>query len=222
MTQPRVAAFFDVDHTLLSVNTGFRWARHQHRSGAVSTRDLLRAAFWLLRYRVRSFDQESLIARVAASYAGTPVALAVAEMRRWFEAEMIRFIRPEGRARVEEHLAAGHVVALLSSGTRYTLEPLADLLGIPHVIGTIFEEHDGVLTGRHVAPACAGLGKVVHAERFAEEHGIDLAASYAYTDSHADMNLLERVGHPRAVTPDRRLRGVARRRGWPIEEWAPA
>lgn len=222
METSRIAAFFDVDHTLLSANTGLRWARHQHRAGAVSTADLLRAAYWVLRYRFTHLDHESLIARVAASYAGTPVAVAVGEMRTWFEAEMTRFIRPAGRARVAEHLAAGHVVALLSSGTRYTLEPLADLLGVPHVIGTVFEERDGRLTGRHIVPACAGYGKVVHAERFADEHGVDLKASFAYTDSHADMALLERVGRPVAVTPDRRLRREATRRGWPIEDWASA
>lgn len=222
MQSSRIAAFFDVDHTLLSANTGLRWARYQHRAGAVSTANLLRAAYWLLRYRFTRLDQESLIARVAASYAGTPVAEAVGEMRRWFEAEMTGFIRPAGRSRVAEHLAAGHVVALLSSGTRYTLEPLADLLGIHHVIGTIFEERDGRLTGRHIAPACAGYGKVVHAERFAADHGIDLAASFVYTDSHADMDLLERVGRPVVITPDRRLRREASRRGWPIEDWASA
>ncbi len=121
MTGTRVAAFFDVDQTLLDVNTGLQWARHQRRAGLLSMMDMLRAAFWMLRYRILVIDQESLIGRVAKAYAGTPVAHAESEMRKWFDAEMARFVRPAGRTRVQEHLDAGHLVALMSSGTRYTL-----------------------------------------------------------------------------------------------------
>ncbi len=217
-----MAAFFDVDHTLLDVDTGLHWARHQHRAGLISTADLIRASVWMIRYRLANLDQETLIGRVARIYAGTSVAQAETEVRRWFEAEMTRFVRPAGLARVREHLDAGHVVAIVSSGTRFTLEPLARLLGISHVLCTAFEERDGLLTGRHVRPACAGMGKVVHAERFAAEQGVDLEASYFYTDSHTDLGLLERVGLPRVITPDRRLRRQARQRGWRIEDWAPA
>lgn len=216
----RVGAFFDVDHTLLSVNTGFRWARYQQRIGAVSTRDLIRTFGWILRYRVAQVDHEALIARVAATYAGTSVAYAETEMRRWFEAEVLRFLRPIGRARVDEHVAAGHTVALLSSGTRYTLTPLADPLGIAHIICTAFEERDGLMTGLHERPSCAGEGKLVHAERFAAEHDVDLGASWFYTDSHADTSLLDAVGHAVAVNPDRRLRRIAGRKGWAIEDWS--
>jgi phosphoserine phosphatase len=67
-----------------------------------------------------------------------------------------------------------------------------------------------------VEPACYGEGKVVWAERFAAEFGVDLPASYCYTDSISDLPLLERVAHPVAVNPDRKLKGMAQRRGWPI------
>ena len=115
-----------------------------------------------------------------------------------------------------------HLWSVVGQGTRFTLEPLARLLGIAHVVCTVFEERDGLLTGLHVRPACAGNGKVTMAERFASEHDVDLGASYFYTDSHADMGLLERVGIPRVITPDRRLRRQARLRGWRIEDWAIA
>ncbi len=220
MTASRVAAFFDADRTLLDVNSGLHWARHQHKAGQISTLDLIRAALWTIRYRLATIDQESLIGRVARLYAGTSVALAETEVGRWFDAEMQRFIRPAGQRRVREHLEAGHVVAILSSGTRFTLEPLAGILGIKHIVCTVFEEVDGLLTGSHVRPACAGMGKVTLAERFAAEHDVNLSASYFYTDSHADIGLLERVGLPRVVTPDLRLRRQARRRGWSIEDWA--
>jgi HAD superfamily hydrolase (TIGR01490 family) len=217
-----IAAFFDVDHTLLSVNSGFRWARHQWRAGELSLREMIQSIAWLLRYRLSMLDIDAMVAKVARSYAGTPVATAEGELRRWVDAELVRFIRPVGIDRIAGHLRQGHVVAILSSGTRYSLEPLAERLGIEHVLCTQFEELDGQLTGRHLAPACAGLGKVIHAERFARDHGIDLGRSFFYSDSYSDRAMFERVGAPVAVTPDRRLRRLARSRGWSIEDWRPA
>jgi phosphoserine phosphatase len=69
------------------------------------------------------------------------------------------------------------------------------------------------------APLCFGAGKVVHASAWARDHGVDLSASAFYTDSVSDLPMLERVGEPRVINPDLRLRRVARRRGWPIESW---
>jgi HAD superfamily hydrolase (TIGR01490 family) len=204
----------------MSVNTSFRWARHQRDIGELSTRQMVQAFVWLLRYRLSLLDLESMIARVARNYAGASVATAEAQLRTWFNAELVPFIRPAGREIVARHAAAGHVVALLSSGTRFSLQPLAERLGIEHILCTEFEERDGRLTGRHLAPACAGAGKVEHAERFAAAHGIDLARSFFYTDSYSDLAMLQRVGAPVVVTPDARLRRHARAHGWRIEEWA--
>jgi phosphoserine phosphatase len=81
------------------------------------------------------------------------------------------------------------------------------------------EREDGRLTGRVTPPVCYGQGKVVWAERFAAEHDVDLDAGYFYTDSISDLPLLERVGHPVAVNPDPRLRRLADKRGWPIEQF---
>ena len=122
----------------------------------------------------------------------------------------------QGREHVADHLKQGHVVSLLTSGTRFSATPLADMLHVPHVLCTDIEVVDGIITGRHIAPACAGPGKVVHAERFAAEHGVDLARSYFYTDSFSDLPMLERVGCPRVVNPDPRLRALAQERGWRI------
>ena len=99
------------------------------------------------------------------------------------------------------------------------MTPLAELLGVPDLLCTELEVVDGRLTGRHIAPACAGAGKVVYAERYAAEHGVDLGRSYFYTDSYSDLPMLERVGCPRVVNPDPRLRRRARARGWEIERW---
>jgi HAD superfamily hydrolase (TIGR01490 family) len=215
----RVAAFFDVDHTLLAVNSAYLWMRYQRRTGQMSLVRMLRTTSWLLRYRLSLIDLEAVTRRAVRGQAGIRVATVAAEVRAWFDAEIVRWICPEGQARVEQHREDGHVLALLSSGTRFSVEPLAERLGIEHVICTRLEEQDGLFTGRHHPPACAGPGKVILAERFAAEHDIDLSRSYFYTDSFSDLPMLERVGRPQVISPDPRLDRHARKRGWPIERW---
>ena len=214
-----IAAFFDVDHTLLDVNSGARWLRHAWQSGQVSWLQALRAVGWLVRYRLSLLDLEAATALAASDYRGVALADLEAEARSWFRRDIEAHVCVEGPVRIAEHLARGHVVALLTSGTRVSVTPLAQLLGVEHVLCTDLEVEAGVLTGKHVAPACAGPGKVVYAERFAAEHGIDLSRSYFYTDSYSDLPMLERVGCPRVVNPDPRLRGRARARGWEVETW---
>jgi HAD superfamily hydrolase (TIGR01490 family) len=222
MSDRPVAAFFDVDHTLLAINSGYLWVRHQRRTGKMSAARTLRSLTWLVRYRLALLDLEAVTARAVRDYSGAVVTEVEAEVRAWFEAEIVRWICPEGQARVRRHQQDGHVVALLTSGTRFSAEPLAERLGVAHVLCTALEERDGVLTGRHIAPACAGPGKVAHAERFAARHDIDLSRSYFYSDSMSDLPMLERVGKPWVISPDPRLGRRARARGWPIEVWRAA
>lgn len=222
MSDRPVAAFFDVDHTLLDANSGYLWVRHQRRTGKMSAARTLRSLAWLVRYRLALLDLEAVTARAVRDYTGAVVTDVEAEVRAWFEAEIVRWICPEGQARVTRHQNDGHVVALLTSGTRFSAQPLAERLGVAHVLCTELEEQDGVLTGRHIAPACAGPGKVTVAERFAAAHGIDLSQSYFYSDSLSDLPMLERVGKPQVISPDPRLARHARARGWPIEVWRAA
>ncbi len=215
----KVGAFFDVDHTLLDVNSGARWLRHAWLTGQTSSLQALRALGWLVRYRLALLDLEAVTVLAAKDYRGRSAADLDAEARSWFRRDIEAHVCIEGRARVAEHQAKGHVVALLTSGTRFSVTPLAELLGVTHLLCTELEVEGGELTGRHIAPACAGAGKVVYAGRFAAEHGIDLSQSYFYTDSYSDLPMLERVGCPRVVNPDPRLKRRARTRGWEIERW---
>ncbi len=215
----RIAAFFDVDHTLLEINSGTEWVRHEWRRGRMSVRGLLRAIWWLALYRLSWMDFEDVTAKATVGYHGRAVADLEAEVRTWFDSEIAAWICKQGRQAIAQHRSQGHIVALLTSGTRFSAQPLAERLGVDHVLCTELETHNGVLTGRHLAPACGGSGKIVHAEKFAEDHNIDMARSYFYTDSMSDLPMLERVGEPRVVNPDARLRREARARGWVCERW---
>ncbi|MGB1275670.1 MAG: HAD family hydrolase, partial [Nannocystaceae bacterium] len=210
----RVAAFFDVDRTLIEVNSGAQWIRHEWRGGRISVRQLVRAMWWLTLYRMSRMDFEEVTAKATIDYAGRPVAAVESEVRAWFDQEIATWICKQGQAAVARHQQAGHIVALLTSGTRFSAQPLAERFGIEHVLCTELEAANGLLTGKHLYPACGGEGKIAHAEKFAAAHSIDMSKSYFYTDSMSDMPMLLRVGEPRVINPDPRLRRAARARGW--------
>lgn len=218
----RVGAFFDVDRTLLAVNSGRSWIGYAWRRGDLSATIVPRALWWLVKYALAGdrFDFEETAARAASLYAGREQAALKADVREWFSNSLATFVCAQGRERVAYHRARGHVIALLTSGSRFLAQPLAELLGVEHILCTELEvDALGLLTGRHVAPACGGPGKIVYAERFAAEHGLELSRSFFYTDSASDIPMLERVGRPRVINPDRVLLRYARERGWGYERW---
>ena len=214
------AAFFDLDHTVLNESSSALWARYLHRQGRLGRRGLARLAWWTLQYRLAIIDMNAVVHRLVADMRGQSEPDMIAECDRWCEEMVVPHIAPLARARIEQHLAEGHVVALLTASTIYAGRPIARYLGLgDNAICTRLEVKDGVFTGRCVEPVCYGEGKLYWARLFAEEHGIDLASSYFYSDSYTDLAMLEAVGHPVAVNPDPRLRRHARSRGWPIERF---
>jgi HAD superfamily hydrolase (TIGR01490 family) len=120
---------------------------------------------------------------------------------------------------VEQHRARGERVYIVSATLQEIVQHIADDLGFDGAIGSTCEIVDGVYTGRTIRAAHAE-GKAAALRALADEEGIDLAASTAYSDSYSDVPFLEAVGHPVAANPDRRLRRIARERGWPIVDFA--
>jgi len=214
-----IAAFFDVDHTVLEVNSGSKWVGYQWRRGQLTPFQGLLAIKWLVQYRFGLLDFESMTERILASYQGRAVQPIYDEVQRFFEQEVAWSICREARERIAEHRTQGHVVALLTSATRFVLLPLARELDLQHILCTELEVVDGHLSGRTLGPVCYGHGKVIRAEAFAKEHGVDLSRSFFYTDSVSDLPMLERVGQPRVINPDPRLRRQAARRGWVAQTW---
>jgi HAD superfamily hydrolase (TIGR01490 family) len=216
----QVAALFDMDKTLLDTSSGQLYARYLYRIGQMGRRELVRVIWWGMLSWLGVLDMRELIPRLLVDVAGDDEPNMRLLCDRWFAEDVIPHVTERGRQRVIEHQAQGDVVAIVSASTQYAVGPLAAHLGIPgQYVCTHLESKDGRLTGQVVPPVCFGPGKVVWAERFAAEQGIDLSASFFYTDSISDLALLERVAHPVAVNPDPRLRRMARRQGWPIEKF---
>jgi len=214
------AALFDVDRTLVTVNTAKLYVRWRLGRGEASLLDFARASRALLAYACGTLDVDKA-ARVAfQAVRGQDEARMREECLAWYQRVVRPHISQQGRLEVERARRDGAVCALLSASTPYLTEPLAEDLGIDHVLCTRLEVANGRFTGSWEPPLCYGVGKVQRARAWAEALGIDLASSTFYTDSISDLPMLEAVGSPRVVNPDPRLRLLAMRRRYPVESWS--
>ena len=211
-----VAAFFDVDGTLIAKNSGPLYMKFLRQRGEIRRRDALRTLYFYLRYRLNLLDIERAVERSSAWIRGRFESDIASHCRLWYQDMVRQYLQPEMVRRVRMHREQGHVVAILSSTTNYLADPLAEELGIEHLLVSRLVVRDGRFTGEAHKPICYGDGKLYWARRFAAEHEIDLAASFFYTDSVTDVPMLEIVGHPQVVNPDPLLRRIARQRGWEV------
>jgi putative phosphoserine phosphatase/1-acylglycerol-3-phosphate O-acyltransferase len=216
---PKVAAFFDLDRTLVAGFSANAFFQERLLSGRMSPRELGQSLRGVANFAAGRTGFSGLMTATAAAYRGMAESVLVELGEEVFVKHLATQIYPESRALVRAHLDRGHTVAVVSSATRYQARPAARDLGIEHVLCTRLELEDGVFTGRVIHPTCWGEGKSIAARDFAAGREIDLAQSYFYTDSADDLPLLEAVGNPRPLNPDRRLTGIAAERGWPIRRF---
>lgn len=213
-------AFFDLDRTLLAVNSGVLWVRREVALGVLRKRDALRAAVWLARYQLGFASGEQMVTEAVAQLTGSPAAPLRERTRRFFEAEVRPTYRPGGQQALATHRARGDRLVMLTSSTNYLAELVAAELGLDEILcNTLEVGADGLHTGRVVGKVCFGAGKLAYALDAAKRHGTTLEACTFYTDSYSDLPVLERVGRPVAVNPDPRLRRLAARRGWAVTDW---
>lgn len=214
-------AFFDLDRTLLAVNSAKLWLRRELREGNIARLDAMRGAAWVALYHLGYGDVEHVIDRAVETLKDVPEARVRERTHRFYEEEVRPELRPGARRVIDEHRESGHRVVLLTSSTRYLSEVVSDELGLDGYLCNSFEvDERGFFTGRVLRPLCYGPGKVEHAKKLADEHGVSLSECAFYTDSYTDLPMLEVVGDPVVVHPDPRLRREARRRGWRIVDWS--
>jgi len=213
----RAAAFFDLDKTLMAGSSGMQFARVAARHGLVGRRQLARWGVEHLRYRLRGVSDErtgELLRGVRELLAGVP-ARGLERMNPEVMAAILPRVYPQMLDEVYAHQDAGRATFVVSAAGSGVVEPLAAVLGLDGAVGTRYEvDVDGALTGRFDGPFVYGPGKVEAMEAFAAEHGIDLAESYAYSDSLSDLPMLRAVGNPVVVNPDPPLAEIAGEEGW--------
>jgi HAD superfamily hydrolase (TIGR01490 family) len=216
----RRAAFFDMDDTLLRIDSATSWTRFLYRRGDLPPTMLVRVLYWSALYKLAVLDIDAVVTRLCLDLRGDSEVEMIAKCELWYREHIAREVAPAARVALARHRDAGDLLVLATGSTCYAARPVARGVGIDHVLSTELEVDGttGAFTGKP-SRLCFGRHKVALAEAWAARHGVDLARSTFYSDSYNDLPLLERVGTPIAVNPDARLRRHARRRGWAIHAW---
>ena len=215
----RAAAFFDLDKTLMQGSSAFQFGRAAYRAGLLGRRQLIADALANVQFRLRGAtdaDSLALRERIAASLEGKRVV----ELER-LGADVLRGILPrvypQMLALAHEHQDAGRRAYIVTAASQELADILARVMALDGGIGSqVSEVVDGVYTGRPAGVFVYRAGKAEAIEQLAARDGIDLEASFAYSDSESDLPMLEAVGHPVAVNPDAALLRIARERGWDV------
>lgn len=219
MNDARSAAFFDLDKTLMAGSSGIHFGRAAARTGMVSRRQMARWALENLRFRLRGAtdDQsEALIAQIKQLLKGVRQR-DLAWMAPEVLAAIIPRIYPQMLDEVRSHQREGRPVFIVSAAGNELVSMLAYVLAMDGGIGTAYAVGpEGLMTGELEGPFMYGEGKVEAMRRFADEHGIDLRSSFAYSDSASDLPMLSAVGTAVVVNPDAALAEIARREGWRV------
>jgi HAD superfamily hydrolase (TIGR01490 family) len=214
----RGAAFFDLDRTLMAGSSAFQFGRAAYKAGLVSRRRLAADAWENVVFRLRgSTDSgaDALRLRIAELLTG----VRVRDLQRLAPdvlAGVLPRLYPKMLAIAYEHQDAGRPVFICTAASQEMAELMAIVLTFDGAVGSVAEVVDGQYTGQAGGPFIYREGKAEAIRELAQHENIDLAASYAYSDSESDLPMLRAVGHPVAVNPDATLARVARAEGWQI------
>src|SRR4051795_3234626 len=215
---PAGAAFFDFDKTLLEGSSAFHFARASYKAGQLSKRQMARDALANIKSRLHGSTDEAtdqLRERVYEAIAGRRV-IDLARLTPNILAGILPRLYPQMLDVAWRHQDAGRRVYIVTAASQEIADLLATVLVFDGGIGARSEVRDGIYTGRPDGPFTYRDGKAEAIRDVAAREGIDLASSWAYSDSESDLPMLRVVGHPVAVNPDTQLARVAREEGWEI------
>jgi HAD superfamily hydrolase (TIGR01490 family) len=217
----RTAAFFDLDKTIIAKSSTLAFSRQFYEGGLITRRAMLKSTYAQFVFLAGGAGHDEMdkmrnyMQHLVAGWDVQQVRDIVAETLH----ELIDpLIYDEAASLIEEHHQAGRDVVIVSSSGEEVVVPIGEMLGADRVIATKMVVEDGRYTGAIAFYAYAD-NKASAIRGLADEVGYDLAASYAYSDSVTDVPMLETVGHPSVVNPDRGLRKEAAARGWDVLEF---
>ncbi|QEI08061.1 HAD family hydrolase [Pigmentiphaga aceris] len=219
----RRIALFDLDHTLLPLDSDYQWAEFLADTGRAGDREAALARNVELMHR---YNAGNLTADESAAFMlGLLARSAPADLAVWHEdymRDVIRpAIRPEARQLVDRHLADGDLVAIVTATNTFVTAPIARAFGVQYLLGTDAEYLNGRYTGRIHGTPCFREGKVTRVTAWLASQGRSLAdyeQSWFYSDSMNDVPLLEAVTHPVATNPSPALRALSQARGWAVTD----
>jgi HAD superfamily hydrolase (TIGR01490 family) len=214
----RVAAFFDLDKTIIAKSSTFAFSKPFFRQGLINRRAVLKSSYAQFVYLLAGADDDQMDrmrAHITALCAGWDVDQVKAIVEETLHDIVDPLVYKEATELIAEHRARGHDIVVVSASGQELVELIGQLIGATHSIGTRAEVRGGRYTGE-IEFYCAGKNKAAAARDLAAQQGYCLPNCHAYSDSVSDLPLLEAVGHPTAVNPDRALRREAAHRGWPV------
>ncbi|HEY0060874.1 MAG TPA: HAD family hydrolase [Telluria sp.] len=214
-------ALFDLDHTLLPIDSDYEWGQFLVRIGAVDPVQFKRSndAFFA-QYQAGTLDPVEYLEFALGTLARFPRPQLDA-MHAQFMREVIEpALLPQARKLLQNHMDAGDLVCIITATNRFVTAPIAKALGVEHLIAAVPQEDEhGNLTGKLLGSPTSGPGKVTHTHAWLEQIGTPLGGfgrSHFYSDSHNDIPLLSVVTHPVATNPNAALSAHATSLGWPL------
>ncbi len=213
-----VAAFFDLDKTIIAKSSTLAFSRPFFNEGLINRRAVLKSTYAQFLFLLAGADADQ-IERMRANITSLCTGWEVKQVRAIVEETLHDVVDPlvyiEAAELIAEHRAKGHDVVVISASGSEMVEPIARMVGADLSVATRMVEQDGHYTGE-VEFYCYGEGKAEAIRQLAAQRGYDLADCHAYSDSATDLPMLTAVGHPTAVNPDRALRKESVARGWPM------
>ncbi len=220
MAKERIAAFFDLDGTLIHGDSQEMEFFYRLRHDMTMLRNFILVMKAMTTGVLSYFGLASRLAHNLAyisTYRGMSSDAAASGAEKIFRAGISKKFYRESVSLLEEHRKKGHMIILVTATTEHLIGPVDEFLKPDYVICTELEtDVSDIFTGRPAGSVCIGEEKVRLVRELAENQKIDLRGSYAYSDHHADIPFLECAGNPVAVNPTRRLRRTAKKRGWPV------
>lgn len=213
---PQIGAFFDFDGTLINGYSALAFFKYRLRHGEISPKEIVKSIAESLAVEHRGREVDELMRIGVQGQAGRSVAEVESWARNIFARRIAETIYTDSRSLIEAHQRRGHTVVIASSATRPQVEATADDLGIDDIICTELGVDDGSYNGELASPIRWGENKSAAVAEYAQTHGLNLAASFAYSNGIEDVPFLSLAGEPCALNPDEELAVVARERGWPV------
>lgn len=210
-------AIFDLDHTLLSGDSDHAWGQYLVDRNLVDPAEHQRRNdHFYEQYKAGTLDIHEYLAFALKPLTEHPLELMLAERQRFLTERIEPLISQKSRDLIAQHQQAGDTLLIITATNGFVTEPIAQLLGIDHIISPQPELIDGAYTGGIVGIPSFQQGKVTRLNAWLETQQLSLDGSFFYSDSHNDLPLLEQVDHPVAVDPDDTLKARAEQQGWPI------